>query len=482
MQSFQQRLINIGSRKHSREPGKEGDSNDKEKVVAVKRTRVDLTTTAFIDEGWKAIAKGTTVKSDPSFDYYPPSSSPTRPLPPSPRGAIYQLPYASPSNLEANSIGNVFPSAYNQIAINSKQVPAVDRVFKAPRPNLPPYPPFDVGHSYSEASIQRHNGLMAMLPTSKRRDWGTALKKYHEWCSMEGIPDQQRYPITTWKIKMFLPSLISTCSGETVKRNVGWLREYSSWISIPWEVDEQLLKPTYDTLKNFQPHPRLRRKPLLAQHLLPLIALTRSENPSLSNNYELGMVMATCVGFAGLLRSGEFTVKSMNSDPEEMEKKVKRKHLSDVEGNIKIHLPWDKVKQWNGADVVVSTSALNGEAVRLLRQHLIQNSVGPEDFLFSYVAQKGRNVNTRVNITKVAWLRWLNNRLSQLGLPSMTGHSIRIGGATQLLLNGVNPTVVKNAGRWSGNSFEVYWRHITLIRSLEESVRASRVVPIEVPI
>ncbi|KAJ6448633.1 hypothetical protein C8R45DRAFT_803271, partial [Mycena sanguinolenta] len=40
---------------------------------------------------------------------------------------------------------------------------------------------------------------------------------------------------------------------------------------------------------------------------------------------------------------------------------------------------------------------------------------------------------------------------------TVNGHSACIGGATELLLRGVEPDVVARQGRWSSQSFLLYW-------------------------
>lgn len=52
------------------------------------------------------------------------------------------------------------------------------------------------------------------------------------------------------------------------------------------------------------------------------------------------------------------------------------------------------------------------------------------------------------------------------GLPSMPGHAFRIGGATELLLQGIDPSVVATQGRWLSRAFLEYWRRIESILPL----------------
>lgn len=48
----------------------------------------------------------------------------------------------------------------------------------------------------------------------------------------------------------------------------------------------------------------------------------------------------------------------------------------------------------------------------------------------------------------------------------MPRHAFRIGGATELLLQGVPPDVVATQGRWKSQAFLDYWRQINSILPL----------------
>ncbi|EJD33618.1 hypothetical protein AURDEDRAFT_48719, partial [Auricularia subglabra TFB-10046 SS5] len=75
--------------------------------------------------------------------------------------------------------------------------------------------------------------------------------------------------------------------------------------------------------------------------------------------------------------------------------------------------------------------------------------------LFSY-KQDGTGV--KIALTKRAFLSRLNEIWTAAGMCRVTGHSFRIGGTTALLRAGVEPEVVKVAGRWKSDSFLRYWR------------------------
>ncbi|KAK4703266.1 hypothetical protein P7C70_g2949, partial [Phenoliferia sp. Uapishka_3] len=102
--------------------------------------------------------------------------------------------------------------------------------------------------------------------------------------------------------------------------------------------------------------------------------------------------------------------------------------------------------------------------VAALKSHLTRNNVGPDEFIFTYVSSIGNRAGKRTMLTKDAFMKRLNYILEEiLGRKGLKGHSLRIGGATQLLMNGIPPMVVQAIGRWASDSFMVYWRHVTVI-------------------
>ena len=68
----------------------------------------------------------------------------------------------------------------------------------------------------------------------------------------------------------------------------------------------------------------------------------------------------------------------------------------------------------------------------------------------------------------------------QFGLLLSSGHSFRIGGATELLLAGVPPEVVATIGRWKSLTFLLYWRKIEEIlpKAVSRSYVRSRIAEV----
>ncbi|KAJ7216472.1 hypothetical protein GGX14DRAFT_304183, partial [Mycena pura] len=61
-------------------------------------------------------------------------------------------------------------------------------------------------------------------------------------------------------------------------------------------------------------------------------------------------------------------------------------------------------------------------------------------------------------MVKSAALKRINSILGAWGWGTAFGHSFRIGGASFYLAKGVNPEVVRLAGRWKSRAYEAYIR------------------------
>jgi hypothetical protein len=82
--------------------------------------------------------------------------------------------------------------------------------------------------------------------------------------------------------------------------------------------------------------------------------------------------------------------------------------------------------------------------------------------LFAYETANGN----WAPMTKLWFMDYCNAVWVAAGLPSMPGHAFHISGATELLLQGINPSVVVTQGHWLSHAFLKYWCHIESILPL----------------
>ena len=131
--------------------------------------------------------------------------------------------------------------------------------------------------------------------------------------------------------------------------------------------------------------------------------------------------------------------------------------------STRFHIPWTKVTKEEGADICVSEPELALSTQYTVRQHLHANKNVPAyASLFAYEKAAGGYYN----LTKSEYLAQVNGIWKCRVMLTVNGHSTCIGGATELLLRGVNPDVVAQQGRWSSHSFLLYWRKIQSILPL----------------
>lgn len=250
---------------------------------------------------------------------------------------------------------------------------------------------------------------------------------------------------------------------KTIRDRISQLRKWHVYCRVAWAINLDEISLAVNAAKKLQPHPKLKREPFLAHHLAAIHPFV-----DFSNSFEVCFWAATCFGHRSLLRSGEFTLPSAGAfDPLRhfWVGSFSRTSCGGISKGFIAHLPFDKVNGYRGADIPLSPLA-NGNPtcqIAALAKHLDVNNPKPHEFLFTYVSAKGKSAGERRGMTKDLWKKTMNDFLAKAKLAPLDGHSIRIGGATQMLLDEVDPLVVKATGRWRSDVFLVYWRHISAI-------------------
>lgn len=162
-------------------------------------------------------------------------------------------------------------------------------------------------------------------------------------------------------------------------------------------------------------------------------------------------------GFAGLHRLGEITVPDSTAlrDPRAS---ILRTSLlvSCPPTHFEYILPYSKVDQFHlGQSIVIySNPHKSACAVSHLFKYLsFRDKIWPtlpQLFLTSSGESPTRS--------------WFLRRFHPLFPFQKTGHSLRSGGATYLANRGVDMALIKEAGRWSSNAFELYIRSNPVLR------------------
>ncbi|KAF8632303.1 hypothetical protein AX14_010841 [Amanita brunnescens Koide BX004] len=128
---------------------------------------------------------------------------------------------------------------------------------------------------------------------------------------------------------------------------------------------------------------------------------------------------------------------------------------------MKFRIPITKMSAPDGNGEYIQCASQEGPAdpMAALDNHFRINKVGPHDHLFAWKPNDGplRPLSKRQVTSFIAKLAQSRN------LPSLKGHSLRIGGTLEYLLRGIPFDVVQAQGRWAGKSFTIYLRKHAMI-------------------
>lgn len=127
-----------------------------------------------------------------------------------------------------------------------------------------------------------------------------------------------------------------------------------------------------------------------------------------------------------------------------------------------LSLPWTKTTANEGLALSLADNGDRSSPVTALTRHLTVNTGIPSSApFFAYRTKTGWSP-----LTREWFLKHCNQVWQSAGIQTLTGHSFRIGGTTELLLRGTPPDVVAAQGGWRSKSFLDYWRRIDVILPL----------------
>ena len=160
---------------------------------------------------------------------------------------------------------------------------------------------------------------------------------------------------------------------------------------------------------------------------------------------------ASCLGFFGFLRSGEFTLCDLRAPPPILSSGV----AIDSRENpsvIRVHLRQAKTDPFGkGVNIYLGKTGATICPVSAILNFLVvrPSNVGP-----LFVHQDG------TPLLRAQFVAKLKQALSAAGVDdkSYSGHSFRIGAATTAAAAGVPDHVIKMLGRWESSAYQLYVR------------------------
>ncbi|PPQ74199.1 hypothetical protein CVT24_012718 [Panaeolus cyanescens] len=295
------------------------------------------------------------------------------------------------------------------------------------------------------------------ITPSTRSAYGAGLLRFHQFCDTFEISEEDRMPASAPLLAAFVAHCKGSYEGKTIS---SWLSGIRYWHVInraPWNGEDNWVNQTRASArKEGTHHRRPRRAPVSLSHLHTLL-----ESLDISKPYDAAAWATTLTTFFGCRRLGETTVKSAATfDPayNVLRSATINFRYGSVPGSssIDIAIPWTKTTKQEGAVIVLTSRTDVLCPVKALLNHLAVNANCPPHLsLFAYRTETGWS-----HMIKEAYLKKAESVWALASLEKVSGHSLRIGGATALLLAGVPPETVAKTGGWSSLAFLLYWRRV----------------------
>lgn len=320
-----------------------------------------------------------------------------------------------------------------------------------------PRPPHHISRATWDATLRVHD---AALATGTVSNYELAVQHFKQWMRAERIDADTRRAIAEPVLCAYAGSLAGIYAAGTARAKVAGLKYWHERRGLQWMGSPRLAR-ILKGVKMFAPPESHRdpRPPVTEAMIDEALHELDAERP-----FDVCVAAAMLVSFWGQLRLGEVlsTTRTYDFDALPSGKGVRLR--ADAGGRASqttsaIWLPRTKVER-DGVWVWLARH-FNDPSVAL-REHMLINSIGDDDPLFAYKHDVSGDL---IPLTRAAFLSRLNEIWSAAGMQRITGHSFRIGGTTALLRAGVEPDVVKLAGRWRSDSFLRYWRAIDNIIS-----------------
>lgn len=305
--------------------------------------------------------------------------------------------------------------------------------------------------------------IEASVDQTTRKNYAAGLLRFNQFCNKYNIPENLRMPASEELLALFIADFgAGIVAGKTVS---GWLTGLEFWHTVngaPWRGGN-ILKRTKQGVSNLAPSSSSKpeREPITYEHMLAL-----RDNLDLGNSKDTAIWAAACVAFKSCCRLGELLIDSRNSfDPSRNVShicSIIRQQSPYDRPFIRFKIPWSKTDKSRGAWIYVASSDDPVDARSALEHHFVVNKGVPSSApLFAF-----QTTNNWCPLTRASFMSRCESIWSSVGLSCPQGHGFRIGGATFLLLCGVDPWIVMKQGRWSSKAFLRYWRKIDLVLSV----------------
>ncbi|KAF7291618.1 hypothetical protein HMN09_01252900 [Mycena chlorophos] len=252
----------------------------------------------------------------------------------------------------------------------------------------------------------------------------------------------------------FAAEHISEVGGGTVKSWLAGVRASHDVVGAPWNGETRMLELVRRTAyKEGTHHTKPPRPPATLEHMRALV-----DNLDPKSGEDVAVRACALAAFWGCRRLGELTIPK--GDGFETKYHVARNATVERADNaFKFHIPWTKSTGVKGGDVVLTDRDDDLCPSKALSLHFSVNDNPPRGDI-PFFAFRSSEDGKWYPLTKSYFLSRCAAIWKACGLDDLAGHSLRIGGSSELLLAGVAPQMVAALGGWSSLAFLLYWRKL----------------------
>ncbi|KAF8125871.1 hypothetical protein EV363DRAFT_1402169 [Boletus edulis] len=274
-------------------------------------------------------------------------------------------------------------------------------------------------------------------------NYGSGLLCFTQFCDNINIPEVDHMPTSQELITAFATSHAGHISDKTLNNWLAGLHFWHTVNGVSWHSSDMLRSVRQGVGKLVPGSSHCAKRPPVTIEALTLLY----DNLDLNMPMDAAVAAAAFTAFWSCCRLGELLPRSTsNLPPSKYDTRsilpFVVKHLPDGTTFLSFHIPWTKTTQEKGADISVTA-----------RPHYAS--------LFAYQSDSSWSP-----LTKSTFITRCNDIWTCLGFPCMPGHAFRIGGTTEMLLEGINPDIIAVQGCWSSRACLEYWRHIEIVLPL----------------
>ncbi|KZW00072.1 DNA breaking-rejoining enzyme, partial [Exidia glandulosa HHB12029] len=292
------------------------------------------------------------------------------------------------------------------------------------------------------------------------KTYNSARAHFRQWCSAERIKLASNAPVPEQILCAYAAAMAGVCAGGTARSRLAAIHFWHDRHALAWKGSPRLLR-ILKVITNAAPAAsrRKERPPVTEAMLDEALKALDPDRP-----FDVCVAAAMLTTFWCQLRLGEVISTTRQYDFDALPTVKGLRLRAEAGGSLDrvtsaLWLPRTKVERQG---VWVWIARHYNDPSFALQDHIRVNSLSPDDPLFAYRHDESHEL---IALTKSAFLGCLNEIWAESGMQRITGHSFRIGGTTALLRAGVDPDVVKMAGRWKSDSFLQYWRALDHIIS-----------------